>query len=166
MKRRYSDGRGVLRFEPREFLLRLCALVPPRRFQMIRYAGLLAPNARDREVLVPRPEPEEAATPAASGAAPPAEPPVKSKRPTRIPWADLLQKVFAIDVFSCDRCGGRRRIISAITDEATAHKILAHVGLPTCAPDLLPARAPPPAAQLELGSRLFDPCFDPPCMDE
>ena len=38
--RRFSDGRHVLRFEPKELLLRLCALVPPRRFNMIRYSGL------------------------------------------------------------------------------------------------------------------------------
>ena len=91
---------------------------------------------------------------------------MKSKRPTRIRWADLLQKIFAIDVFSCDHCGGRRRVISAITDGAMAHKILAHVGLPMCAPDPLPARATPPPAQFELGSPPFDPCFDPPCMVE
>ena len=54
MKRRYSDGREVLAFEPREFLLRLCALVPPRRFQMIRHAGLLAPHARGRYAITGR----------------------------------------------------------------------------------------------------------------
>ena len=31
VKRRFSDGRHVLRFEPRELLLRLCALIPPPR---------------------------------------------------------------------------------------------------------------------------------------
>ena len=65
MKRRYSDGRHVLRFEPREFLLRLCALVPPRRFNMIRYSGLFAPHARGRFAITgrgmrdnPRPAPK------------------------------------------------------------------------------------------------------------
>ena len=32
MKRRFSDGRHVLSFEPQALLLRLCALVPPKRF--------------------------------------------------------------------------------------------------------------------------------------
>ena len=36
MKRRFSDGRHVLRFEPQDLLLRLRALVPPRRFHMVR----------------------------------------------------------------------------------------------------------------------------------
>ena len=166
MKRALPDGTETLVLAPTDFLRRIASLVPPPRRHLVKYFGLLAPHARDREVRVPRTEPEEVPTPAVSGAAPPAEPPVKSKRPTRIPWADLLQKIFAINVFSCDRCGGRRRVISAITDAAMAHKILAQVGLSTCAPDLLPARAPPPAAQLELGSPPFYPCFDPPCMVE
>ena len=33
-KGRLSDGRHVLSFQPQQFLLRLCALVPPRRFHM------------------------------------------------------------------------------------------------------------------------------------
>ena len=39
MKRRFSDGRQTLRFTPRELLLRLCALVPPRGMHMVRYHG-------------------------------------------------------------------------------------------------------------------------------
>ena len=54
MKRRFSDGTQVLRFEPRELLLRLCALVPPPRFHMVRYAGVLAPHARGRYALTGR----------------------------------------------------------------------------------------------------------------
>jgi hypothetical protein len=54
MKRRFSDGRHQLRFEPRELLLRLCALVPPRRFHLTRYAGLFASHARGRHALTGR----------------------------------------------------------------------------------------------------------------
>ena len=111
-------------------------------------------------------EPAADSMPAAPVAVPPVEPTAKPKRPSRIPWADLLQKVFAIDVFCCDNCGGRRRVISAITDAAVAQKILLHLDLPTRAPDLLPARAPPSPAQLELAPPTFDPCCDPPCMVE
>lgn len=54
MKRQFSDGRQVLSFEPRAFVLRLCALVPPRRFHMIRYAGLFSGHARGRYALTGR----------------------------------------------------------------------------------------------------------------
>ena len=51
MKRRFSDARHVLRFEPQAFLARLCALVPPRRFHRVRYAGVIAPHSRGRFAL-------------------------------------------------------------------------------------------------------------------
>ena len=54
MKRRFSDGRHVLRFEPRDFLMRLCALVPPRGFHMVRYAGIYSAHARGRHKLTGR----------------------------------------------------------------------------------------------------------------
>ena len=54
MKRRFADGRHVLRFEPQAFVARLCALVPPRRFHMVRYAGLFAPHSRGRFALTGR----------------------------------------------------------------------------------------------------------------
>ena len=54
MKRRFSDGRHVLRFTPREFLLRLCALVPPRGFHMVRYHGIFSAHARGRRALTGR----------------------------------------------------------------------------------------------------------------
>ena len=54
MKRQFSDRRRVLRITAREFLLRLCALVPPRGFHMIRYAGIFSAHARGRYALTGR----------------------------------------------------------------------------------------------------------------
>ena len=42
MKRRFSDGRHVLCFTPRELVLRLGALVPPPRCHTIRCAGIFS----------------------------------------------------------------------------------------------------------------------------
>src|SRR5437762_1913405 len=53
MKRRFSDGRHVLRFEPREFVLRLCALVPPRGAHVTRWAGIFL-GARARALRAHR----------------------------------------------------------------------------------------------------------------
>ena len=50
----------------------------------------------------------------------------------RVDWAKLLHRTYAVDVLRCGRCGGGRlRLLAAITEKATAKKILAHLGLPT-----------------------------------
>jgi hypothetical protein len=47
-----------------------------------------------------------------------------------VPWSRLLRRTYAVDVLACTRCGGRLRLLSAITEKATAQKILEHLGLP------------------------------------
>ena len=59
------------------------------------------------------------------------------------PWADLLLRVFLVDVLCCTRCGGRRRVLEAVTDPGAAARILLHLGLEATAPRAEPARAPP-----------------------
>ena len=46
-----ADGVSSLIFEPVEFLRRLAALIPPPFAHLIRYHGLFAPRARDRDLL-------------------------------------------------------------------------------------------------------------------
>jgi hypothetical protein len=55
-------------------------------------------------------------------------------RPRRLAWAELLRRVFAVDVLACPRCGGRMRL-----PEAT-QAILACLALPARAPPLRAAR--------------------------
>jgi len=55
-------------------------------------------------------------------------------------WADLLQRVFEIDALSCPRCGGRMRVLAAITEPDVARRILACLNLPTRAPPLAKTR--------------------------
>ena len=57
----------------------------------------------------------------------------------RLPWAELLQRVFEVDALRCPRCGARMRVVSAIEDPAVARKILACLDLPARAPPLGPA---------------------------
>ncbi|MSP26261.1 MAG: ATP-dependent helicase HrpA [Myxococcales bacterium] len=64
-------------------------------------------------------------------------------RPHRAKWADLLKRVFEIDVLTCPWCGEKRKLIALLTDGAVVRRILEHLGLPTTAPTLAPARAPP-----------------------
>jgi hypothetical protein len=55
-------------------------------------------------------------------------------RPRNYSWAELMRRVFEIEVLECERCGGRRRIIAAIHPPDTTRKILECLGLPSRAP--------------------------------
>ena len=70
---------------------RLAALVPRPRLHLIRFHGVLAPNAKLRALVVPQ-EPEPAAQ-----TVPPAECEATRvhHRPVRLSWAKLLNRVLA-----------------------------------------------------------------------
>ena len=53
LKRRWRDGTEAIVFEPLELVEKLAALVPPPRFHMVRYHGVLAPRARNRSRITP-----------------------------------------------------------------------------------------------------------------
>ncbi|WP_233262307.1 hypothetical protein [Vitiosangium sp. GDMCC 1.1324] len=36
----------------------------------------------------------------------------RNQRTARVDWAGLLRRTFALDVFTCARCGGRRRVLA------------------------------------------------------
>jgi hypothetical protein len=59
--------------------------------------------------------------------------------PRRLPWAELLQRVFELDALRCPRCGTTMRLVAVIEDPAVARKILACLDLPARAPPLSPA---------------------------
>jgi len=55
-------------------------------------------------------------------------------------WADLLRRVFAIDILECPRCGSRTRILVAIHPPDTTRAILECLALPSRAPPAAAAR--------------------------
>ena len=61
---------------------------------------------------------------------------------TRAPMslAQLLARVFAIDIITYPQCGGPLTILAAIEDPTVIAKILVHLGLHTRAPPRSPAR--------------------------
>jgi hypothetical protein len=139
LRRPWANGTTHLVFEPRAFLSRLALLVPRPRVNLVLYHGVLAPRAAWRREVVPT-----AASQAIGGAPPdpPAEPPTSGEgRGWR--WADLMRRVFGVDVLACGRCGGRLRLIATLEESATTQRILRHLGLPTEVPSPTPARAPP-----------------------
>lgn len=160
LKRPAPDGSRTLTLSPLALMRRLAALVPPPRHHQLRYSGVFAPHAAGRAAIAaaaPAPtaatadrRPATAACPSVAPAEPPADPPVAGSR-TRLRWAALLARVFEAEVLRCPRCGGRRRILAFLTDPEVVLRILSHLGLPTSAPPVAPARAPP-QAELPTGS--------------
>jgi hypothetical protein len=97
------------------------------------------------EVIPVLPDPAQPAACAGVGAAaatPTHQPgPATVRRPpdSRIPWSDLLLRVFREDVLACP-CGGRRKVIAFINERSVIEEILRHLGLPTTGPPTAPAR--------------------------
>jgi len=139
LKTPWSDGATHILLSPTELLGRLAALVPPRGFNSVRYHGCLAPGSKLRSRVIPPPtEPEDL------GPAEPEleQPPGPARRSSRIPWAELLRRVFRVDVLRCS-CGGRLKLRAFIRDPFEARRYLQHVGLPAEELVIAPARAPP-----------------------
>ncbi len=136
---KFWTGQTHVILEPLEFLRRLAALIPPRRFHGIRYHGLFSAASIDRAeacALAPPLDPahpgrgardhghgsttttNSTAMTARSSATVDAEAetdrdaPYRKRR--RMEWARLLRQVFAVDILRC-HCGGERKVIAALT---------------------------------------------------
>jgi hypothetical protein len=163
LKSEWHDGTSHLLFTPVEFLEKLAALTPRPRINLVVYHGLLAPRAREWARAVGR-----GATAAAPRFAAPDEPrsspsvpgahvsgtgsgedpsstgkSAAPEKPRDWKWAELMRRVFDLDVLECPRCGGRMVVIATIEAADVLRKILGHLGLPTDPPAPLPARPPP-----------------------
>jgi len=123
-KRPWSDGSRAVVFKPLEFIGRLLPLVPPPRVNMIRYFGVLAPNAHSRpDVVRLVPKVDD-----------------KKDRPKNYCWAILMERAFDFEVLVCPKCKGTMRVIATIRDREVIKKILSAVGYPTDSPQPAPAR--------------------------
>ena len=100
LKSAFKDGTTHIVMSPLEFMQRLAALVPRPRLHLIRFHGVLAPNAKLRREIVPSP-PEQATAPACDHA---------QGAPALLSWARLLKRVFDIDIEHCPNCGGSLNI--------------------------------------------------------
>ena len=144
LKTQRRDGTTHLMMLPLEFMQRLDALVPRPRLYLIRFHGVLAPDAKRQALVVPKaPAQLEEATEAA--AVTESEAKHFQDRPGRISWAQLLKRVFDIDMQHCPNCGGEDlKIIAAILERTVIEKILAHPGLQAQPPPKALAREPMP----------------------
>jgi hypothetical protein len=152
LKRSLADGSCELRLAPTELLRRLATLVPPPRAHLVRYSGVFGPASKWRREIVPAAPASIWLAPEAPVTTPPPElpEPAEDAQPTgqakprrhdaKIPWAELLQRVFLLDVLACP-CGGRRQVIAFITEQKVIKAILESLGLPTTGPPNEPARS-------------------------
>ena len=69
----------------------------------------------------------------------------------------LLARIYEVFPLVCTHCGTEMRIISFVTDTASVTRILEHIGEPTKAPVLLPARGPPAWEETFDQAPVFDP---------
>jgi len=132
-------------FAAQTLLERLAALVPRPRYPLVTYHGVLAPAAPLRKLIVPTPpEPPTCAHAEAKAGDTSSEPaPASGRRRRYYSWAELMQRVFRLDLLVCPWCSGPRKVLAFITDPLVIRKILSHLQLPTEPPPVAPARSPP-----------------------
>jgi hypothetical protein len=113
LRRPFRDGTFAVDLDPLSLLSRLAASIPPPFFNVVRYAGVLAPASKLRPLVVPPlpsqpPIREEDLSPC-SDCATPHDTPITHRSGYR-PWRELLMRTFRIDVEKCDRCGDRVKL--------------------------------------------------------
>jgi hypothetical protein len=101
---------------------------------------VFAPASPDRAEIVPRTR--------AAASAERADVSV-SDRQRAMSWAQRLKRVFAIDIETCQQCGGHLRVIASIEAPAVIERILEHLGRAAGAVDPAhPSRASPKGDRL------------------
>jgi hypothetical protein len=137
LKTPWADGTTAIVLAPLDLITRLCALVPPPRFNLTRFHGVLASAAKLRSEVVPQPVHHEPAAPVqlplfgttrSLGL-------VKDSHDNqrypagRHPWAWLMKRVFQRDVTVCPRCQGPMTIREVALTAESITRVLARHGL-------------------------------------
>jgi hypothetical protein len=136
----YETKKGVtLVLTAAQLVRRLIALIPPARFHLTSFHGVLSSHAKARADVLPKlAVPPKAAVEPAPAA-------TKTRKP-RLDWATLHARCWQVDVWHCP-CGGRRKVTAVVTSRSAAEQILRNMGLWPSRLPLPLAQAPP---QLEL----------------
>lgn len=126
-------GRTAMVMSPLEFLARMAAILPAPRLALRRQLGVFSSGCPDRRKVMPAPAERQSCHLAQSA-------------PTRIPWAELLRRVWDLDALRCERCGGRMKPVALIQDLAEADRYLRQTGQYTPLPAAARSRGPPAVA--------------------
>lgn len=119
LKNAYHDGTQALRFSGLELTEKVAGIIPPPWKNLTRYFGCLAPNSKIRSQIVPKP----------------AKLWDNKRHHYWIPWAQLLARVFEIEI-RCEVCGGPLSFVRAVgpktTGPPTSTKSQRMASNPTC----------------------------------
>ena len=128
---------------PLKFLAEFTQHIPPKGSHLIRYYGWYSNKARGmrRKAAEAAAAAEQPTAAVAEGAA---AVPVRNRSSQT--WAMLIKRVYEVDPLTCDRCGGRMKVVAFLEPPQgeVIEKILQHCGLWNPASP----RAPPSAAAL------------------
>jgi len=166
LKKPWADGTSAFVMEPLDFIARLVAAIPPPRFHMTRFHGVLAPHSALRPLVVPKPKPAieaevavlqlplfadaTVATQPTQQHAPQGTERIEPAYKGRHPWALLLRHVFAVDVTVCAHCQARMRLRELCKTPDAIARAMAHAGLAPRPPPLIAPRARAHPLQLPL----------------
>ena len=115
------DGTTHVLFEPLDFTARLTALAPEPRVYLTRCHGVFAPNSKHRIQVTPgkrgkgRGQAKVAAhnwlkkTPEA--------------RHRAMTWMRRLKRMFGIDIETCERCGGKVKVIASMERHNSGYEL-------------------------------------------
>ena len=124
-KRAWRDGTTHIILTPLEMLEKLSALIPAPHAHAVRYAGILAPAAKWRALIVPATTtasaeivsatdsdgaetiPCSADCLARAAAEPASIESAVAAHGRNYTWAELMKRAWALDVLECPRCQGR-----------------------------------------------------------
>ena len=121
LKRAWMDGTQHLEFSPIELLEKLAALVPPPRVNQVLYHGVLAPRAKWRQEIVPKPSEREAFKPLRKCA-------THTPRRRHTLWAELLWHSFGVDGWACFQCGEHMSLRAVVIHPPATTKVLQGLG--------------------------------------
>ena len=133
LKKAYADGTVAVEMDPLSLLCRLATSVPPPRFHTIHYAGVLAAASPWRSRITPT------LPPAGDGE----EPEKRVRKSGYRPWAELLERTFAVDALTCPSCQGRMKLLAVVKNPASIARYLAAAGELIEVPSRSPGRGPP-----------------------
>ena len=138
------DGTTHVRFEPLDFIAELAALAPDPRVHLSRCHGVFAPNSQHRIQVTPgkRGKGSGQAIVAANNGL---EKTPQERHRAMMTWMQRLKRVFGIDIETCERCGGKVKVMASIAAPAVIAPILKHLQQKAALKaDIPPHECPPP----------------------
>jgi hypothetical protein len=140
-RRPRPDGSSHVLLDPLDFMARLASLVPPPRFHLVRYHGILGPHHAKRRKVVPQGGKRRRRRRCEDPETSPELGDLAKRR--RLDWATLLKRSMGLDGRCCPACGGRLDFDGCVEEPDEIRAWLRDHGEPEDPPSLSPARPPP-----------------------